>query len=707
MEVVLVMRRQLAKIILILLTVMLVLQLIPLNVLAAKNNEIKPFKDIAGHWAAQTINKWQYYNIISGVGDDKFNPNGTILRRDFAVILDRLFKFTDISINVFNDLPMGQYYTDPILRLTAAGIIDSNIKYVRPNVNITREEATVMICKAFKIEPSNDKVLFTDANEISAEAYPYIAAMQKLNYIKGSGGKFRPKGTLTRAEAITIIDNIIAAMYIKNGTYKNDFTGNGFIATKNVKIANSTINGSLFVVMESSGKFTVENSTISKELVVITKSADIRLLGNTSINELHIRADGVKVNNGNVINKIVVGHESESSVIDGMPKVLVVKPGGKVVIEDALITNTSDRDVTYTTESLSNLIAQQVGSVSGGPTISIKEVVLDADNNVTIEGVSIKSSGDSDVKETGIIYFKRDEAPTIVRYSDKIKYTGSSGNYSSFNIKVGRQNKDEVWTYRAYAINKNGKIGYSKPISVRSYSYEISTYIVDTKYEYNSKNQISAIEKHVQIWVQGDNIPEISSVSVLSGNAVGKNAEYKVTKASLISDDEVLGYTKQCYLAKVKFSAKNGTVTVDNFYGYRIQFKGKVGTKELFPTVSLSSSSGADLKSIKTGDATIESSNKLVIKNNDFEEGIIPIIENGVVILELPENSPAPSVVNMSQGWVEYVNYDGVGQLRRNYTMTIELGDTTGKKYYYAAYVKLPNRTVYGTIKNIKPDSSK
>ena len=77
----------------------------------------------------------------------------------------------------------------------------------------------------------------------------------------------------------------------------------------------------------------------------------------------------------------------------------------------------------------------------------------------------------------------------------------------------------------------------------------------------------------------------------------------------------------------------------------------------------------------------------------------MPIIENGVVILELPENSPAPSVVNMSQGWVEYVNYDVVGQLRRNYTMTIELGDTTEKKYYYAAYVKLPNRTVYGTIK--------
>ncbi len=48
------MRRQLAKIILILLTVMLVLQLIPINVLAAKNNEIKPFKDIAGHWATKT-----------------------------------------------------------------------------------------------------------------------------------------------------------------------------------------------------------------------------------------------------------------------------------------------------------------------------------------------------------------------------------------------------------------------------------------------------------------------------------------------------------------------------------------------------------------------------------------------------------------------------------------------------------------------------
>lgn len=39
---------------------------------------------------------------------------------------------------------MGQYYTDPILRLTAAGIIDSNIKYVRPNVNITREE--ILLC---------------------------------------------------------------------------------------------------------------------------------------------------------------------------------------------------------------------------------------------------------------------------------------------------------------------------------------------------------------------------------------------------------------------------------------------------------------------------------------------------------------------------------------------------------------------------------
>ena len=52
---------------------------------------------------------------------------------------------------------------------------------------------------------------FDDDGEISKDASGYVARAAALGIIRGSGGKFRPKDPVTRAEAAVILNAIVGA----------------------------------------------------------------------------------------------------------------------------------------------------------------------------------------------------------------------------------------------------------------------------------------------------------------------------------------------------------------------------------------------------------------------------------------------------------------------------------------------------------------
>lgn len=168
------------------------------------------FSDTENHWAEKVIDKWSEKGVIRGY-DGKFSPDLPIIRGDFAVIISRVISGADESDleNVFSDLNTDTYYSNAVLLLNKKGIMLGSDGMVRPNDNITREEAFVMLSRAYDIEGISDKINFEDENEVSDWAYAVISSMCKNGTIKGSSdNKIHPKDSVTRAEVVQLLENI-------------------------------------------------------------------------------------------------------------------------------------------------------------------------------------------------------------------------------------------------------------------------------------------------------------------------------------------------------------------------------------------------------------------------------------------------------------------------------------------------------------------
>ena len=77
---------------------------------------------------------------------------------------------------------------------------------MRPDANITREEAAKIALLAMGISPDENLTLdFADSGTVSDWAKSYIATAVKHGILKGSNGNVRAKDLITREEMVTIL----------------------------------------------------------------------------------------------------------------------------------------------------------------------------------------------------------------------------------------------------------------------------------------------------------------------------------------------------------------------------------------------------------------------------------------------------------------------------------------------------------------------
>lgn len=664
--------------------------------------ELPEFEDTKGHWAEKVINQWQYYEIVKGVGKKEFKPNEYVTRRDFAVVIDRLFKFYELGVNSFKDLELDQYYTLPMLRLHAAGIMYGDGENIRPHSYITREEAVTMLCRAFGIDTINVTTGFKDDSSISPWAYPSVATFKSYGYVAGYNGFFNPKGNLTRAEMITIIDRLISAYYKETGRYTNVYKGNGFISTGGVVIRNSNIDGNIYIVHGArSGQVNIENSIVNGKVIVQAADSRVIFTGETSVDEVEVKANNVSIVGSDIPDRIVVSDKVKGVTLDKVPKYLLLKGKSSAVIDGVEFENDGSTEIRYRGDKLVKEIVNKKGTVVGGPKIILSSISITVDNNVTIGPIQLRDEGDSDIKEIGIIYNKSSEVPDIEDYDVKKQFKGNEADYASFTINVDGQTDGAVWTYRAYAINGSGKIGYSDPKSIQAYSFDVQGNVVDTRILKNSDGTISGVEKTFEVFIKGSKIPNITRVVALSNLNNGIDEPYRETAATLTRSYVSTDYKKLSYKSKQRFNAtKDGNVYPDKYYGYRIEFTD--GTIiEKFPVFTDYSKLPDDIKRIETGTARFIGSRVLSISNNIFEEGSGIPVELGVVILEKSPSDPAPTYVNPDDDWQKYPYYTGYGSWKSPYYVNIDISGSQNIVYYYAAYVKTTTKTTYGQIRRI------
>ena len=252
------------------------------------------FSDIEGHWAASAITEWASYGVVSGDGTT-FRPDDTLTRAELAVILGKLMGYRQAAENTFSDLNDHAWYAQAVLKANAAGVLyGDNNGNVEPEGNVTREQAAVMLARAFAVEEkSGSDTAFADADRISTWAANEVYAMEQAGWVSGMGnGRFSPRTFVTRAQIVSMIDKAVSAYYNTAGTYSEKISPADegakclvLVCTDGVVLKNAVIDGDLLIAEGvGEGNFSLDGTSVSGKMTIRGGGADsIHILNGASV----------------------------------------------------------------------------------------------------------------------------------------------------------------------------------------------------------------------------------------------------------------------------------------------------------------------------------------------------------------------------------------------------------------------------------------
>jgi DUF1680 family protein len=180
------------------------------------------FKDVANHWAKDSVNDLASRMIVSGEGDGHFKPDASITRAEFAAIIVRgLGLELEESQTNFKDVNASAWYNGFVTAAQSYGLINGfNDGTFRPNDTITREQAMVILAKAMELTGLKAKLAsqatsealtpFRDAGKVSNWATSAVRDSVQAGIVSGrSGNALAPKANITRAEAAKIVQLLL------------------------------------------------------------------------------------------------------------------------------------------------------------------------------------------------------------------------------------------------------------------------------------------------------------------------------------------------------------------------------------------------------------------------------------------------------------------------------------------------------------------
>ena len=149
------------------------------------------------------------------------SPLGNVMPELRIVVDTKTIKETEF-VSSYTDIDM--WAKDAITLFEEAGVIGGDGETTfNPNADMTRAEFVKIIVQVAGLEVStNYEHNFKDL--VGHENEAYIAAAVKAGYINGyANNTFKPEGTLTRAEAVKIINKLIGHTEETNVEVENPF----------------------------------------------------------------------------------------------------------------------------------------------------------------------------------------------------------------------------------------------------------------------------------------------------------------------------------------------------------------------------------------------------------------------------------------------------------------------------------------------------
>lgn len=248
------------------------------SALAAAAPESAPADELNGHWAEKQLRTWVEGGLLQGDDRGVIHPDRAITRAELISLINRAFMFTEKKEIYFTDIDPSNWAYEPVSIAVQAGYTRGyEDNTIRASQSVTREEAAVMIANALMLEgdaAGSSLSAFTDAGNISDWSKPYIAALTAKQLLHGTpAGTINPQGKLTRAEAVTILDQAIPyakqkVVYQEAGTYgpgagTETIRGDVIVSAAGVSLRNVVIEGDLTIAEEvGEGDVNFNNVTV-------------------------------------------------------------------------------------------------------------------------------------------------------------------------------------------------------------------------------------------------------------------------------------------------------------------------------------------------------------------------------------------------------------------------------------------------------------
>lgn len=311
--------------------------LLPANAFAASPED---FTDFPTDWSAAGLRSAVQNGLLNG-SNGQINSSGLLIRAQMAAIVNRAFaarKTADLS--VYSDANTSAwYYNDLELAVAMRTFQGANGK-LNPEAPITREEAFVVLARAFALESGDTSALnnYTDGASVSAWARSSVAALIENGYVNGANGKLNPKTSITRAEFAKVISEMASIYADADDSLSATVDGSVIVRENSVSLSGKTINGDL-IIADGVSRIDLTGVTVTGRIVLrggesgvtfkdtksgkgIIANTDIAVSG--SVDNITVaQGSAITVNSGASVGSINVN--AEGAKITGAGKVGTVK----------------------------------------------------------------------------------------------------------------------------------------------------------------------------------------------------------------------------------------------------------------------------------------------------------------------------------------------------------------------------------------------
>ncbi len=194
------------------------------------------FTDLTGHWSADIVKEAASRGLVNGYkqydGTYLYKPENLMTRAEFFTLVVRVLSAqpdtTGVDLTKFCDVVPTEWYVATVKKAVAAGITDgTNVAkdgYIGfgfgVNMMITRQEAAKIVSSI--IDPNKTMTYeemaagqqkyegIKDKDKIASWAESHVEKVFARGYMQGdNNNSFNPTNALTRAEAATLLLNVV------------------------------------------------------------------------------------------------------------------------------------------------------------------------------------------------------------------------------------------------------------------------------------------------------------------------------------------------------------------------------------------------------------------------------------------------------------------------------------------------------------------